>query len=94
MLEVVLSEAVVITAIVTQEDITVLAMPHCLVSLLLIVVAVVAATTIFCSSSWEVRLAEATSSRCVSRTAWSFSAGVATNQLLCQGNSKLHRFVW
>ena len=32
MFEVVLSEAVVITAIVTQEDISVLAMPHCLVS--------------------------------------------------------------
>ena len=68
MFEVVLSEAVVITPIVTQ-DITVLAMPHCLVSLLFVMIAVVAVMTIFCSSSGKVCLAEATSSRCVSRMA-------------------------
>ena len=89
MFEVVLSEAVVITPIVTQEDITVLAMPHCLVSLLLVMIAVVAASTILCSSSGEMGLAEATCSRGVSRTAWSLSAGIAANQLLRQGNPEL-----
>jgi hypothetical protein len=89
MFEVVLAEAIIVMPIVTQEDVAVLAIPHCLVSLLLVVIAVVAASAFFRSSSGEMNLAEATCSRGVMRTAWSLSAGITTNQLLRQRNPKL-----
>ena len=79
----ILSKAVIITSIVTQEDVAVLAVPHCLVSLLFVVVAVVAASTFLCVSDGIVGLAKATCSRGVARTTWSLSTGIATNQLLC-----------
>ena len=82
MLEVILSKAVIIPSIVTQENVAVLAVPHCLVSLLL-VVAVVAASTILCSSDGIVCLAKATCCRGVARTTWSLSTGIAANQLPC-----------
>ena len=59
MLEVILSKAIIIPSIVTQENVAVLAVPHCLVSLLLVVVAVVAVSTILCSSDGIVCLAKA-----------------------------------
>ena len=90
----VFSKAVIVTPIVTEKDIAVFAVPDCLVSLLLVMVAVVAASTILRSASGEVCLAKAMCSWGVTRTAWSLPAGVVANQLFCQGNPELlHRFV-
>lgn len=94
MLEVILSKAIIIPSIVTQENVAVLTVPHRLVSLLLVVVAVVAASTILCSSDGIVCLAKATCCRGVARTTWSLSTGIAANQLLCQGYPEfLHGFI-
>ena len=94
MFEMVLSKAVIITTIMAQENVAFLAVPHCLVSLL-VVVAVVAVSTVLCSSNGVVGRAEPTCSRGVTRTTWSLSAGIATDQLLRQGNPKLlHGLVW
>ena len=91
----VIPETVIIVSTVTEEDVAVFAIPHCLVSLPFVVVAVVAASTILCSSNGEVGLAEPTCGWSVTRTAWSLSAGIATKQLLHQGNPKLlHGLVW
>ena len=89
----VFSEAV-ITPIMTEKDIAVSTVPDCPVSLLLVMVAVVAASTILRSASWEVSLTKSTCSWGVTRTAWSLPAGVVANQLFRQGNPKLfHRFL-
>ena len=50
----VFSKAVVVTPIVTEEDVTVSAMPYCLVSLLFVLIAVVAASAFLRSSSGKV----------------------------------------
>ena len=71
MLGMILSNAVIIPSIMTQEDVAVLAVPHRLVSLLLVMVAVVAASTILCSSDGIVCLAKAMCCRGVARTTWS-----------------------
>ena len=61
--------------------------------LLFVVVAVVAASTVLCSLGWEVGLAEPTCNGCDGDGL--VSAGIATNQLLCQGSLEvLYRFVW
>ena len=88
MLEMVFSKAV-ITPIVTEKDVAVSAVPDCLVSLLLVMVAVVTASTILSSTSGEVGLANVTCSWGVTRMAWSLSAGIVANQLFCQGDSEL-----
>lgn len=87
--EMVFSKAVIVTPIVTEKDVAVSAVPHCLVSLLLVIVAVVAASTILSSASGEVGLAKATCSWGVTRTAWSLSTGIVANQLFCQGDPEL-----
>ena len=90
----VLSETIIVTSIVTQELIAVLAIPHCLVSLLSVVIAVVTASTVLCSSDRKMGLAKATYDRGVARTTWPLTAAVATNQLLGQGNPEfLHGLV-
>ena len=93
--EMVLSKTVVFASIVTQKNIAFFAVPHSLMSLLFVIVAVVAATTFLSSSNRKMSLAEASCSRSVTRTAWSLSAGVAADQFLCQSYPKLlYRFVW
>ena len=89
MSEMVLSKTVIFTSVVTQEHIAVPAVPHCLVSLLSIVVAVVTASTFLCSSDRKVGLAKATCGRSFAWTTWSLATGVATNQLLRQGNPEI-----
>ena len=89
MLEMVFSKAVIVTPIVTEKDVAVSAVPDGLVSLLLVVVAVVAASTILSSTSGEVGLAKATCGWGVTRTAWSLPAGVVANQLFRQGDPEL-----
>ena len=62
--------------------------------LFLVVIAVVAASTILRSASGEVSLTKSTCSWGVTRMAWSLPAGIVANQLFCQDNPKLfHRFV-
>ena len=61
----ILSKAVIIKSIVTQEDV---AVPHSLVSLLFVVVAVVAASTFLCALDGIVGLAKTMCSRGVART--------------------------
>ena len=74
MFEVILSKTVIIAAIVAEEDVAVLAIPHRLVSLLFVVVAMVATSTVPYSSDGVVGLAK---TRGVTRTAWSLSTGIA-----------------
>ena len=60
MSKMVLSETIIFTYVVTQEHVAVLAVPHCLMSLLSVVVAVVTALTIHFSSDRKVGLAKTT----------------------------------
>ena len=89
MSKMVLSKTVIFTSVVTQEHVVVLAVPHCLVTLLSVVVAVVTASTIPFSSDRKVGLAKTTCGRGVARTTGSLTTGVATNQLLGQGNPEI-----